>query len=85
MSYKNTIDRIFYRKIMENTNNETITQCLGISDSWFDEIVNEITRIWNENRKVSEALEQMAQLIKDKEFQTQIPITEYEKKLVLSG
>lgn len=70
---------------MENTNKETITQGLGIPDSWFDGKVEDITRIWKNNEKVSEALEEMAQEIKNEEFETQIPVTEYEKKLILAG
>jgi hypothetical protein len=70
---------------MENTNKETITQGLGIPDSWFDGKVDDITRIWKENEKVSEALEEMAQEIKNEEFETRIPVTEYEKKLILAG
>ncbi len=70
---------------MENTNKETITQGLRIPDSWFDGKVENITRIWKKNEKVSEALEEMAQEIKNEEFETQIPVTEYEKKLILAG
>jgi hypothetical protein len=70
---------------MENTNKETITQGLGIPDSWFDQKVDDIIRIWKNNEKVSEALEEMTQFIKDEEFGTEIAPTEYEKKLILAG
>jgi S-adenosylmethionine synthetase len=70
---------------MKKRENETITQGLGIEDSWFENKVEDITRIWKKNEKISEALEEMAQIIKDEEFETVIPVSEYEKKLILAG
>ena len=66
-------------------NQATITQGLGIEDAWFDRKVDEVIKIWKKNTLVSEALEEISQGIKDEEFETQIPVTEYEKKLILIG
>ena len=66
-------------------NQSTITQGLGIKDSWFENKVDEVIQIWKENDLVSEALEEICQGIKDEEFGTRIPVTEYEKKLILIG
>ena len=66
-------------------NKETITQGLGIEDSWFDSKVDSIVKIWKEEEKVSAALEAVAQEIKDDEFGTGIELSAYEKKLILAG
>lgn len=71
--------------MMEQDKNETITKGLGIEDSWFDSKAEDIARIWKKNEKISEALEELAQEIKDEEFGTGIAPTEYEKKLILAG
>ena len=69
----------------EEDNRETISQGMGIDNSWFEEKADRVVQIWKEHDKVSEALEQLAQEIKDEEFETQISITDYEKKLILAG
>lgn len=66
-------------------NQSTITQGLGIEDAWFDKKVDEVIQIWKKNTLVSEALEEICQEVKNEEFETQIPVTEYEKKLILIG
>ena len=69
----------------EEDNRETISQGVGIDNSWFEEKADRVVQIWKEHDKVSEALEHLAQEIKDEEFETQISITDYEKKLILAG
>lgn len=69
----------------EEDNRETISQGMGIDNSWFEEKADRVVQIWKEHDKVSEALEHLAQEIKDEEFETQISITDYEKKLILAG
>lgn len=64
---------------------ETISQGLGIPNSWFEDKAGRVVEIWKEHDKVSEALEHLAQEIKDEEFETDVPVTEYEKKLMLAG
>lgn len=64
---------------------ETITQGLGIEDSWFESKVEDVIKSWKTHELVSDALKEIAQDIKDQEFETEIPVTEYEKKLVLAG
>lgn len=64
---------------------ETISQGLGIPNSWFEDKAGRVVEIWKEHDKVSDALEHLAQEIKDEEFETQIPVTDYEKKLMLAG
>lgn len=64
---------------------ETISQGLGIPNSWFEDKAGRVVEIWKEHDKVSDALEKLAQEIKDEEFETQIPVTDYEKKLILAG
>ena len=73
-----------YNKYMEDER-ETISQGLGIPNSWFEDKAGRVIEIWKDHDKVSGALEQLAQEIKDEEFETQIPITDYEKKLILAG
>lgn len=71
--------------MIEEDDNETISQGLGISNSWFEDKAGRVIEIWKEHDKVSEALEHLAQEIKDEEFETQISVTDYEKKLILAG
>ena len=70
---------------IEDNSDETISQGLGIPNSWFEDKAGRVVEIWKDHDKVSEALEQLAQEIKDEEFETQIPVTDYEKKLILAG
>jgi uncharacterized coiled-coil protein SlyX len=70
---------------IEDNSDETISQGLGIPNSWFEDKAGRVVEIWKEYDKVSEALEHLAQEIKDEEFETQIPVTDYEKKLILAG
>lgn len=70
---------------IEDNSDETISQGLGIPNSWFEDKAGRVIEIWKEHDKVSEALEHLAQEIKDEEFETQIPVTDYEKKLILAG
>lgn len=71
--------------MIEEDDNETISQGLGIPNSWFEDKAGRVVEIWKEHDKVSEALEHLAQEIKDEEFETQIQVTDYEKKLILAG
>lgn len=70
---------------IEDEDGETISQGLGIPNSWFEDKAGRIIQIWKEHEKVSKALESLAQEIKDEEFETDIPVTDYEKKLILAG
>lgn len=70
---------------IEDDSNETISQGLGIPNSWFEDKAGRVVEIWKEHDKVSEALEHLAQEIKDEEFETEIPVTDYERKLILAG
>lgn len=86
VSNQNSV-RIFRENntMTEEDNRETISQGMGIDNSWFEEKADRVVQIWKEHDKVSEALEHLAQEIKDEEFETQISITDYEKKLILAG
>ena len=70
---------------IEDEGGETISQGLGIPNSWFEDKAGRIIQIWKEHEKVSKALESLAQEIKDEEFETDISVTDYEKKLILAG
>lgn len=70
---------------IKDESNETISQGLGIPNSWFEDKAGRVVEIWKEHDKVSEALEHLAQEIKDEEFETDVLVTDYEKKLILAG
>lgn len=64
---------------------KTISEGLGIEDSWFDEKADRVIAAWQEEEMVSQVLKRLGQEIKDEEFETGLALTEYEKKLILAG
>lgn len=64
---------------------ETVSEAMGIKNEWFDKTRKASIEIWNETDKVSDALIQIAEHIKDEEFDTDIKLSDYEKKLILAG
>ena len=66
-------------------NKQTITEALGLPDSWIEESREKLIEIWNANERISDALERIGESIKVEEFDCEIPLSIYEKKLILSG
>lgn len=66
-------------------NKETITEALGLDEKWLEEFTPKATDYWNQNDRISDALQEIASDIKDEEFGCNIQLSSYEKKLILAG
>lgn len=67
-------------------NNETITGGLGIREEYFETASNRAKKKLQDLDTISEALEAVAEEIRDEEFgESNLRVSDYEKKLVLSG
>jgi len=62
---------------------KTISGSLGIDSQWFDDNFKSAIEIWNKSNKISDFMIEMGEEIKEKEFDTDIKLSQYEKKLIL--
>jgi len=67
--------------------NQTITGGLGISDEgYFDKTTSRVKKKLQDLDTISDALESVAEEVRDEEFgESNLRVSEYEKKLILSG
>jgi hypothetical protein len=67
-------------------NNETITGGLGIQEGYFEASKERVIKKLKDLDTISEALEAVAEEIRDEEFgESNLRVSDYEKKLILSG
>jgi hypothetical protein len=69
------------------TAEETITKSLGIKDSWWETAMTITEKLLENNSKISDAVQSIGSISREEEFgeTSNIPISIYEKKLILMG
>jgi hypothetical protein len=64
----------------------TITECLGISDSWWDTGLEMVVEALEKETKVSDVVERLVKEGREEELgESNVPSSIYEKKLVMLG
>lgn len=70
---------------MTHTESLPISACLGLSEEWTEEITETSKDAWMNHDTVSGTIEAVAKGVQREHFDTSIPLTEYEKKLIFAG
>lgn len=64
---------------------KSISESMEISDSWANWAIGEIQETWDRNETVSDTALEMANLVRKEELNTIVPLSDYEKKILLVG
>jgi hypothetical protein len=70
---------------MTHTESLTIPECLGLRREWADEITETCMNAWSAHDTVSGTIEDVAKSVQREHFDTSVPLTEYEMKLIFAG
>jgi len=65
--------------------NKSISESMEISDSWAESAIKEIQETWGRNETVSDVALEVANFVRKEELNTIVPLSEYEKKILLVG
>jgi hypothetical protein len=70
---------------METKQDTTITSALGLPRSAFEQTLDMVLDAWEANESLSDVLLQIGRDLQDDELGTSVPLSDYEKKLLLAG
>jgi hypothetical protein len=65
--------------------NKSISESMEISDSWAESAIKEIQETWGRNETVADVALEVANFVRKEELNTIVPLSEYEKKILLVG
>ena len=70
---------------METKQDTTITSALGLARSAFEQTLDMVLGAWESNESLGDVLLQIGRDLQDDELGTDVPLSDYEKKLLLAG
>jgi hypothetical protein len=70
---------------METKQDHSLTSALGLPRSAFEQTLDMVRGAWESNESLSYVLLQIGRDLQDDELGTDVPLSNYEKKLLLAG
>ena len=70
---------------METKQDGSLTSALGLPRSAFEQTLDMVLGAWESNESLGDVLLQIGRDLQDDELGTDVPLSDYEKKLLLAG